>query len=77
MVGISGATASRLPVLMPSARTVPAWICGNAVIGVRYGANEIGPGVSEVIAYGTAVRVEAADTNADDPSRRPTLPTVY
>jgi len=30
----------------------------NAVIGVRYDANEIGPGVTEVLAYGTAVRVE-------------------
>ncbi len=31
---------------------------GNAVIGVRYDATEIGPGVTEVLAYGTAVRVE-------------------
>jgi len=31
---------------------------GNAVIGMRYDANEIGPGVTEVLAYGTAVRVE-------------------
>jgi uncharacterized protein YbjQ (UPF0145 family) len=31
----------------------------NAVIGVRYDANEIGPGVTEVLAYGTAVRVES------------------
>lgn len=31
----------------------------NAVIGVRYDANEIGAGVTEVLAYGTAVRVEA------------------
>jgi uncharacterized protein YbjQ (UPF0145 family) len=30
----------------------------NAVIGVRYDATEIGPGVSEVLAYGTAVRIE-------------------
>ena len=37
----------------------------NAVIGVRYGANEIGPGVTEVLAYGTAVRVEAAELNAE------------
>jgi uncharacterized protein YbjQ (UPF0145 family) len=26
---------------------------------VRYDANEIGPGVTEVLAYGTAVRVES------------------
>jgi uncharacterized protein YbjQ (UPF0145 family) len=32
----------------------------NAVIGMRYDANEIAPGVTEVLAYGTAVRVEPA-----------------
>ena len=31
----------------------------NAVIGVRYDANEVAPGVTEVLAYGTAVVVEA------------------
>lgn len=30
----------------------------NAVIGVRYDANEIAPGITEVLCYGTAVRVE-------------------
>lgn len=30
----------------------------NAVIGVRYDATEIAPGVTEVLCYGTAVRVE-------------------
>ncbi len=30
----------------------------NAVIGVRYDATELGPGIAEVLAYGTAVRVE-------------------
>ena len=30
----------------------------NALIGVRYDANEVAPGVTEVLAYGTAVRVE-------------------
>jgi uncharacterized protein YbjQ (UPF0145 family) len=30
----------------------------NAVIGARYDANEIGAGVTEVLAYGTAVKVE-------------------
>jgi uncharacterized protein YbjQ (UPF0145 family) len=30
----------------------------NAIVGVRYDANEIGPGVTEVLAYGTAVVVE-------------------
>src|SRR3989442_11558929 len=31
----------------------------NAVIGVRYDATEIAPGISEVLCYGTAVSVEA------------------
>ena len=35
-------------------------IGANAIIGVRYDANEIAPGVTEVLAYGTAVRVEAS-----------------
>lgn len=30
----------------------------NAIIGVRYDATEIGAGVTEVLCYGTAVRVE-------------------
>jgi uncharacterized protein YbjQ (UPF0145 family) len=30
----------------------------NAVIGVRYDATEVGQGVTEVLCYGTAVRVE-------------------
>ncbi len=30
----------------------------NAVIGVRYDANDVTAGVTEVLAYGTAVRVE-------------------
>jgi len=33
---------------------------GNALIGVRYDANEVAPGVTEVLAYGTAVEVEQA-----------------
>ena len=33
-------------------------IGANGVIGVRYDANEIAPGVTEVLAYGTAVKVE-------------------
>ncbi len=31
----------------------------NAVIGIRYDANELMSGVTEVLCYGTAVRVEA------------------
>jgi uncharacterized protein YbjQ (UPF0145 family) len=30
----------------------------NAIIGVRYDANDVAAGVTEVLAYGTAVRVE-------------------
>jgi uncharacterized protein YbjQ (UPF0145 family) len=30
-----------------------------AIIGVRYDATDIGPGVTEVLAYGTAVKTEA------------------
>jgi uncharacterized protein YbjQ (UPF0145 family) len=33
----------------------------NAIIGMRYDANEIMSGVTEVLAYGTAVVVEAAE----------------
>jgi uncharacterized protein YbjQ (UPF0145 family) len=33
----------------------------NALIGVRYDANEIGPGVTEVLAYGTAVQATPND----------------
>jgi uncharacterized protein YbjQ (UPF0145 family) len=36
-----------------------AQIGANAVIGMRYDANEIAAGVTEVLAYGTAVVVEA------------------
>ena len=34
----------------------------NAVIGMRYDANEVASGVTEVLAYGTAVIVEAGET---------------
>lgn len=33
---------------------------GNAVVGIRYDANEIMNGVTEVLCYGTAVQVEQA-----------------
>jgi uncharacterized protein YbjQ (UPF0145 family) len=32
----------------------------NAVIGVRYDATEIAPGITEVLCYGTAVHIENA-----------------
>jgi uncharacterized protein YbjQ (UPF0145 family) len=37
-----------------------AEVGANAVIGVRYDANEVAAGVTEVLAYGTAVVVEPA-----------------
>ena len=37
-----------------------AQIGANAVIGMRYDATEIGGGITEVLAYGTAVEVEPA-----------------
>ena len=33
-------------------------LSANAVVGVRYDANEIAPGITEVLCYGTAVFVE-------------------
>src|ERR1700688_4416983 len=36
----------------------------NAVIGVRYDATEISPGITEVLCYGTAVYVEQATPKA-------------
>ena len=33
---------------------------GNAVVAMRYDANEVAPGVTEVLAYGTAVVLEPA-----------------
>jgi uncharacterized protein YbjQ (UPF0145 family) len=35
-------------------------IGANSVIGMRYDANEVAQGITEVLAYGTAVVVEAA-----------------
>lgn len=40
----------------------------NAVIGVRYDATEIGPGITEVLCYGTAVMIESREeTRATQP----------
>jgi uncharacterized protein YbjQ (UPF0145 family) len=33
----------------------------NALVGVRYDANEVTAGVTEVLAYGTAVIVESVE----------------
>jgi uncharacterized protein YbjQ (UPF0145 family) len=37
-----------------------AEVGANAVVGVRYDANEVTPGITEVLCYGTAVFVETA-----------------
>ena len=31
----------------------------NAIVSMRYDANDVAPGVTEVLAYGTAVVIEA------------------
>ena len=36
----------------------------NAIIGARYDATELGSGITEVLAYGTAVTVESSDPAA-------------
>ena len=38
---------------------MPGELGANAVVGVRYDATEIAPGITEVLCYGTAVSVEA------------------
>ena len=38
----------------------------NALIGVRYDANEVAPGVTEVLAYGTAVVVEMRESDGGE-----------
>jgi uncharacterized protein YbjQ (UPF0145 family) len=48
--------------------------CGaNALIGVRYDANEVTSGVTEVLAYGTAVVVEPVEGRSESfsPPRSP------
>jgi uncharacterized protein YbjQ (UPF0145 family) len=40
--------------------THAAELGANALIGIRYDANEVAAGVTEVLAYGTAVRVESS-----------------
>src|ERR1700689_3796664 len=42
----------------------------NAVIGVRYDATEVMQGVTEVIAYGTAVQVDRASEQLAEPLRK-------
>ena len=40
----------------------------NAVIGMRYDANEVAQGVTEVLAYGTAVVIEAVPEGSARPA---------
>ncbi len=46
-----------LQLMMQHAKTLGA----NAVINMRYDANEVMPGMTEVLAYGTAVLIEKLD----------------
>jgi uncharacterized protein YbjQ (UPF0145 family) len=47
---------------------------GNAVIAMRYDSNELAQGVSEIIAYGTAVVIVPEDQNVQaTPPPAPTL----
>lgn len=41
----------------------------NAVVGVRYDATEIGPGITEVLCYGTAVFVEVSGPRETAPGQ--------
>lgn len=50
------ARAEAYEIMMQHAQQMGA----NAVIGMRYDANEVASGVTEVLAYGTAVVVERA-----------------
>lgn len=54
------ARAEAFEILLAHAQNVGA----NAVIGLRYDATEILPGVTEVLCYGTAVVVEAEEPAA-------------
>lgn len=45
----------------------------NAVVGVRYDATEVSPGITEVLCYGTAVFVEHAGTAREN---APPLPAA-
>ena len=43
----------------------------NAVLAMRYDSNELSPGVSEILAYGTAVVIAAVDASAAAPPSTP------
>lgn len=47
---------------------------GNAIIGMRYDANDVAPGVTEVLAYGTSVVVELVEKPAAPPKTEATTP---
>jgi len=50
-----------------------AAVGANAVVSMRYDANDVAPGVTEVLAYGTAVVIERIPEQAADSS--PTVQT--
>jgi uncharacterized protein YbjQ (UPF0145 family) len=45
----------------------------NAIVGIRYDANEIMQGVTEVLCYGTAVVVDGAPAPSADVTARPPM----
>lgn len=47
---------------------------GNAIIGMRYDANDVAPGVTEVLAYGTSVVVELAEKPDESPKAEAPTP---
>lgn len=48
---------------------------GNAIIGMRYDANDVAAGVTEVLAYGTAVVIELrGGQSATAPQTAPAIP---
>ena len=53
-------------------------LSANAVIGVRYDATELAPGITEVLCYGTAVQVEPCRMSSVRPRQRakPKSPTA-
>jgi hypothetical protein len=50
---------TRIPPLLQK-RTVALLFGANGIIGVRYDANDVMEGITEVLAYGTAVVLEKA-----------------
>ena len=59
-LSVSTSACGAIAVSLVSVAMSPVVLGGNAVVGARYDATEIMQGVTEVLAYGTAVFVEPA-----------------